>query len=115
MLSDCLARLLGAIACASPILRRHGGILDDLQQRGIRDVILTWQEEYGQVPDQSQVNYQQLHLAKLLAYDAGEILQWPCGECTAADRAELTQVISNRGFTVHERCRNINDFGAGAR
>ena len=89
--------------------------LNILQQRGVNDIIIAWQEEYGQVPDQDKVNYQQLHLAILLAYQDGEILKHPCGEITAQQRQELNETLSQRGFTVHERCRNINDFGAGAR
>ena len=72
--------------------------LNDLKQRGVRDVILTWQEEYGQVPEQTAVNYQQLHLAQLLAYDAGEILKWSCGECTAADRARIADQVQAAGL-----------------
>jgi hypothetical protein len=89
--------------------------LDNLKQRGVTTVIMTWQEEYGQVPEQTQVDYRQLHMVHLLAYDAGEILKWSCGTCTAEDRAELTKRIQAQGLSVHERCRNINDFGAGAR
>jgi hypothetical protein len=79
--------------------------------RRLSQVILAWQQEYGQVPDQSAVEYRRLQRAVLLAYDGSDGCIVRCvidGE--AADRAALRAVLTAAGLEVEERSRNLIGF-----
>jgi hypothetical protein len=76
----------------------------------IATVILAWQREWGQVPDQAQVEYGPLRLAWLLAYNAdlGQIIRCHCG---GEDQAYIRDRLIESGFQVEERSRNLTQFG----
>lgn len=80
------------------------------KKAGIQSVVLAWQQEWGQVPEQATVEYRPLRLAWLLAYDTscGHIIRW---RCDGEDRVKLRETLIANGLRVEERSRNLTQFG----
>jgi len=78
--------------------------IDEAHRRGVVLVIVAWQDEWGQVPDQAAVEYRHLRLVALVAYAAGTVLRCTAGD---SDRATLVARLRSAGFTVEERARNL--------
>jgi hypothetical protein len=71
---------------------------------GIKTVILAVRREYGQHPDPAAIRYERLLLVNLLAYANGKIIG--CA-IEGQEPAEITAHLSDAGFVVEERKRNI--------
>jgi hypothetical protein len=78
----------------------------EAQHRRLKDVVIAWRREYGQVPDGDVVDYRRLDLAWLLAYDRGDgaIIRYAAD---GADRERLQHELVAAGFSVEDRCRNL--------
>lgn len=85
------------------------GFIAETRRLGATTVILAWQDEYGQVPDPTAVNYDRVRVITLLAYRDGTIVR--C-QLTGGreERARLRGELESAGFTVEERNRNIIGF-----
>ena len=86
-----------------------GGFIAEIRRLGATTVILAWQDEYGQLPDPTAVNYDRVRVITLLAYRDGIIVR--CGLTGGRDeRARVHAELESAGLVVEERSRNIIGF-----
>ncbi len=79
----------------------------DARARGVRTVVIAWQEEYGQEAAQGSVNYAVLRRLTLLAYHRADGTILRCQLVGGArEREELRATLAAHGFAVALRCRN---------
>jgi hypothetical protein len=82
------------------------GFIAETRRLGATTVVLAWQDEYGQLPDPTVVNYDRVRVITLLAYRDGAIVR--CRLSGGRDeRARLRSKLEGAGFAVEERSRNI--------